>query len=411
MHRDDEIDKELRFHLDERVDELVAGGMPRDEAHRRAQLEFGGLTQANEMTREHAASWAGSLASLWQDVRYSVRRLWASPGFAGAVIATIALGIGVNTAIFTIVNSVLLKPLPVPDADRIVLMANRYPNVGSPDSESATTSAAPDYYDRLQYMTVYDEQAMYDDISVPFNINGVPMPVPGVIATPSFFRVLRVPPAHGRVFDERDGEPSNQRQIILSDAFAQELFGSAGASIGKTIQLANPFTVIGVMPPGFEFANPNTRFWIPLGFSARQKSDKERHSNDFRNIARLKPDATIAQAQAQVDALNAALVERFPQWKKILADAGFFTRVERVQDVLVRNVRSTLYLVWGGALLVLLISGVNVANMTLARSNARAKELATRLALGAGWPRVVRLLIVEGLLLALAGGLGGTALG
>jgi hypothetical protein len=165
------------------------------------------------------------------------------------------------------------------------------------------------------------------------------------------------------------------------------------------------------MPPSFHFADPEVRFWIPLTFTPQQKSDDARHSNSWYNVGRLKADATVAQAQAQVGALNAANLERFPQFRDILINAGFSTKVSRLQDVFVARIRPTLYLLWGGALFVLLIGTVNITNLAFARSTLRAKELATRLALGAGHLRVARQLIVESLALALGGGLAGIVLG
>src|SRR5207244_909545 len=149
----------------------------------------------------------------------------------------------------------------------------------------------------------------------------------------------------------------------------------------------------GVMPKGFEFADSEARFWIPLAFTPEQKSDDARHSNNWFNVGRLKPGATIEQAQQQVNALNAANLERFPQLKQLIINAGFNTKVERLQDVLVRSVRPTLYLLWGGAAFVLLIGSVNIANLTLARSSLRMKELSTRLAIGAARAQLARQLI------------------
>src|SRR5262245_456437 len=165
------------------------------------------------------------------------------------------------------------------------------------------------------------------------------------------------------------------------------------------------------MPKGFEFADSEARFWIPLAFTAQQKSDDFRHSNSWYNVGRLKAGATIAQAQEQVNAINAANQERFPQFKQLLINAGFHTKVELLQEVLVRGVRPTLYLLLGGAAFVLLIGAVNLANVALARSNLRAKELATRLAIGAGRAQVARQLIIESLLLSLAAGVAGIIVG
>src|SRR6185369_2632072 len=161
-----------------------------------------------------------------------------------------------------------------------------------------------------------------------------------------------------------------------------ELFGGDPNVAGREVRLSGrPYVVVGVMPADFLFVQPEARFWVPLAFTAQQKSDDNRHSNNFFNVGRLKPGATLTQAQMQVDALNNANLDRFPQFKQILINAGFHTAVEPLQEMLVRDIRGTLYLLWAGAIFVLLIGAVNIANLVLARSNLRAKELVTRMAL------------------------------
>ncbi len=345
------------------------------------------------------------------DIHFGLKQLWKHRGYAATAILTLAVCIGANAAIFTIVNSVLLKPLPVPDSGRILLMSNQYPNAGT-GITPFTNSGVPDYYDRLRDTTVYEEQAMYNGTNQAFEINGSPELIRGMAATPSLFRLLHVPPAYGRIFDDSEGEIGNEQKVILSYPLWQQLYGSNAGVVGQQVRLSGrPFTIVGVMPKGFEFADSEARFWIPLAFTAQQKSDDFRHSNSWYNIGRLKPDATIEQAQEQVNAINAANFERFSQFKQLLVNAGFHTRVERLQDVLVRGVRPSLYLLWGGAAFVLLIGAVNLVNVALARSNLRAKELTTRLALGAGRAQVARQLIIESLLLSLSAGAAGIAVG
>jgi putative ABC transport system permease protein len=344
-----------------------------------------------------------------RDLRLGFRMLWKDRVYAATAIATLAVCIGANAAIFTIVNSVLLKPLPVPDADRILLMSNKYPNAGFADA--STNSGAPDYYDRLRDLTVFEEQAMYNGRSLAVELDGSPQLVRGMAATPSLFRLLEVAPAIGRSFDDSEGEVGNEQKVILSAGLKRDLYAGQPDVLGKTLRLGGqPYTIVGVMPEGFEFADPEARFWIPLAFTAEQKSDDSRHSNNWYNVGRLKPGATIEQAQAQVDALNAANLERFPQFKELLINAGFHTSVERLQDVLVRGVAGTLYLLWGGAAFVLLVGALNIANLALARSALRAKELCTRVALGAGRGRLARELVVEGLVVALVAGVLGSAI-
>jgi putative ABC transport system permease protein len=344
-----------------------------------------------------------------RDIQFGFKMLWKDRAYAITAILTLALCIGANTAIFTIVHSVLLKPLPVPDSDRILQMSNQYPNMGS---TIFTGSAVPDYYDRLQGMSVYEEQAMYDITSRVFNIDGSPEGIPGIEATPSLFRLLKVQPIYGRIFDESEGETGSDLKVILSYGLWQQLYGGDPGVIGKQVRMGGYFrTIVGVLPRSFQFVDPQTRFWVPLAFTDQQKSVDARHQNPFTSIGRLKSGATIQQAQQQVNAINAANLERFPQFKQLLINAGFYTRVDRLQDVVVQNVRGTLYLLWGGAALVLLIGAANLANLALARSNGRIREISTRLAIGASRAQVAAQLTTESVLLTLIGGLIGILTG
>lgn len=341
-----------------------------------------------------------------RDIRFGVMRLLKDRAYTTTALLTLAVCIGANTAIFTIVHSVLLKPLPVPDSDRILLMSNQYPKMGS--GLLGTHSAVPDYYDRLRDVNVYEEQAMYDGANLTFAVQGSPTLIHGMAGTPSLLRLAKVPPVQGRVFDEAEGEVGRDGEIVLSYDLWQQLYGGNPGVIGQQVRIGGgQRTVVGVMPQGFQFIDPEARFWVPLTFSPEQKSDDYRHHNSLFNIARLKPGATIEQARQEVNAVNAVNLDRFPQFKQLLVDAGFYTQVDRLQDVLVRDVRGTLYLIWGGAAIVLLIGALNIANLALARSNFRMKELSTRLAIGASRTQIGRQLIVESLLLALTGGVAG----
>lgn len=333
------------------------------------------------------------------DIRVGLRLLWKDKAFTLTAGLTLALCIGANTALFSVVHNVLLRPLPVPESDRLVLMANAYPGAGA---DIGSSSGVPDYYDRLRDVHAFEEQALYNGSNRSLDQNGTPTRVRATNVTPSFFRLLRVPPALGRTFNEQDGEPGNDKKVVLSYALWQTQFGGAADVVGKDIRLdGRPYEIVGVMPKSFYFLNPNVMLWVPLAFDADAKSDARRHSNNFQNIGRLKPGATVDQAQQQVNALNAANLERFPQYRELLINAGFHTTAERLQDNLVRDVKSTLYLMWGGALFVLLIGCVNVANLVLVRSRVRVKELATRLALGASRWRVARQLVAESVLLTM----------
>jgi predicted permease len=329
------------------------------------------------------------------DVRVGLRLVWKDKAFTTTAALTLAICIGANTALFSVVEHVLLRPLPFPDSDRIVLMGNHYPGAGV---DTGGSSGAADYYDRLRETDVYTEQAMYVSTSLSVDQNGTPTRIRAMFATPSFFRLLGVPPEIGRTFSESEGEIGSENKVVLSHGFWQSAFGGDPGIVGRDIRLdGQPFTVVGVMPKRFVFVNDDVILWRALAFTAERK--QQRHSNNWQNIARLKPGATIKQAQDEIDALNRANLDRFPQYKQLLINARFHTTVEPLQATLVRTVKPTLYLLWGGALFVLLIGCVNVANLVLVRSRARMKELATRLALGAGRMRVARQLVTEGVLL------------
>jgi len=343
------------------------------------------------------------------DLRVGLRLLWKDKAFSITAGLTLALCIGANTALFSVVYNVLLKPLPVPQSDRIVSIGNSYPGAGQPALGSV---GVPDYYDRLRGTTVFDEQALYNRRNQSLDQNGTPTRVRVTQVTPSFFRLLRVAPLIGRTFTEDDGKVGSEKRIVLSHGLWQTLFGGRPDAIGRDIRLdGEPFTVVGVMPPGFYFLNPDVMLWRPLAFTPQQKDDSQRHSNNYQSIARLKPGSTLRQAQMQIDAINAANLDRFPQYRQLLIDAGFHTIVESLQDRVVHDVKATLYLMWGGAVFVLLIGAVNVANLVLVRARARIKELATRLALGAARWRIGRQLIVESVLLTAIAGSAGLIVG
>jgi putative ABC transport system permease protein len=346
------------------------------------------------------------------DLRFAARLLWKDRGFAATAIVTLAVCIGANAAIFAVVNSVLLQPLPVPHAEQLVHMSNEYPGAGVPEGRGST--GVPDYFDRLRETDVFQEQALYNTRGVTLSGKGGEAErISSMVATPSMLRLLQVQPIRGRLFTEQDeGEIDKTHKAILTYASWQRWYGGQDSAIGSDIRLnGNPFTIVGVLPRDFTFLDPDVKLWTPIAFTAEEKSDDSRHSNNWSYIARLKPGATIEQARQQIDALNTRNLDRFPQLKQILINAGFHTLVVSLQPFLVREVRSTLYLLWGGVVFVLLVGAVNVTNLMLVRSSARMRELATRHALGAGLARIARQLLTETLLLAVAGGALGLGLG
>jgi len=341
------------------------------------------------------------------DLKYGIRSLWRDKGFALTVLLTFSVCIAANAALFAIVNSVILRPLPVSDANSILIMSNEYPKAGVTGSND---SSSGDYFDRLREMTVFENQAIFRPRNQTVELNGSPQQIRGMLVTPSWFKLLRVSPAFGRAFTEEEGEIGSDQKVILSYGLWQQLYAGDKSALGRELRISGrPFTIVGVMPPDFNFIDPDVRLWVPLAFTAEQKT--VHHSNNWYHIGRLKPGATLQQAQAQVNALNNANLERFPEFKEILINAGFNTKVKPLQDMLTAGVKKTLYMLWGGAFLVLLIGGLNIANLALARLALRRKEMATRIALGAGRAQLMRQLILENLGLALLGGMGGIVLG
>jgi len=347
--------------------------------------------------------------TLFSDLRVGLRLLWRDRAFAITAGLTLAVCIGANTALFSVVRGVLLKPLWMPEADRVVMAGNMYPGAGVYEPLGA---AVPDYFDRLREVTVFSEQALFRQDNRSIDKDGSPLRVEGLSVTPSFFRVAGVTPRLGRTFTDQEGEIGSEFEVVISDGFWRTQLGGDPSAVGRDIRLdGRAYTVIGVMPPQFRPTDDEKALWTPMTFTAEEKSDNSRHSNNAAYIARLKPGVTVEQAQAQIDALNAANLDRFPQFKEVIVNARFRTVVNRLQDQMVKDVRPTLYLMWGGALFVLLIGCVNVANLALVRSRARLKELATRLALGGGTVRIARQLAIEHLLLALGSAVVGIAIG
>lgn len=331
-----------------------------------------------------------------REMKSAARSLTRTKGYTLTVIITLSACIAVNVAIFAIVNSVLLRPIPVPNAQQIVLMSNRYPKAGVPDQY---ISSSGDYYDRLKYVTALQDQAEFRFADQTLTINGMPEQARGMIATPSIFPLLQVQPLVGRAFTQAEGEIGNEQKVILSYGLWQELYAGNRNVLGRDLRLSGrPFTIVGVMARNFVFINPEVRLWIPTAFTEEDKT--AHHNNNWYSIGRLKPGATIQQVQAQINALNAANLERFPQLKELLINAGFHTAVEPLQNMLVRDVKGLLYLLWAGAEFVLLIGALNVANLALARVSLRKKEVATRLALGAGRVRLTSQFLAENMLLA-----------
>lgn len=356
---------------------------------------------------------------LARDARVAFRQFFNHPAFSATVVLTLGICLGANAALFAVVYNVLLRPLPVPDPGRIVGLGDVYPTITPNDILS---NDVPSYFDRLSALTTLEEQGMFTFWYDTLTIDGIPRELRGMRATPSLFRVLQVAPALGRTFTDSEGEIGNGQKIILSHALWQRLFGGNPDVLGRPLRLGwtgRAYTIVGVMPPGFSFFDrgydghagdtPGVQFWIPLAFTPEQKSDGGRTRYGFFHLGRLRPGVSLEQVQAQLDALHADTVRRFPQFD--YERLGMYTSVTPLQEALTRPVRRTLYLLWAGAAFVLLIGAINLANLALARASRRQRELATRLALGAAPLQLRRQLIIETLVPALAGGVAGALVG
>lgn len=341
-------------------------------------------------------------------LRHTIRLLLKDRSFTITALLTLAICIGANTAIFSVVRSVLLKPLPVPEADRLVLVYNSYPNAGA----EKAGAAVPDYFDRLRDVKALDVQSMFRRTGVTLGAEGGAERLTAVAATPSFYRMLQAKPIAGALFSDPDGDDGSTRRVLLGHAIWQRKFAGDPAIVGREIRLSGDvYVVAGVLPAEFTFLRNDVDVWLPTRFTTQEKSDDGRHSNNWQYVGRLAPGASIVQVQQQLDALQSANDERFPKLKQILKDAGYHTVAVGFQDDLVNDLRPVLYLLWGGVLVVLAIGCVNIANLVMVRASARAREMATRHAIGATMSRLGAQLLSETVLLAAVGGALGVVLG
>jgi predicted permease len=334
--------------------------------------------------------------------------LWKDRGFAITTVLTLAVCIAANTGIFTVVRSVLLRPLPYPESDRLVFLYESFPGAGV---ERAGT-AVPNYFDRLVMTDVFDSQALYQFGGFRVGQGAGAEGVTALRVTPSFFRVLRTEAVRGRLFSEEEGLVGRNRVAVLAYRFAARQPGGIDGIVGRELRLDDqPYTVVGIVPDGFRFMNPEVRVWVPLAFTDEERAEDRRYSQNHQQIARLASGATLAQAKLRLDAQDARNVEQAGPVKSALINAGYQTRIVSLEADLVRSIRAALQLLWGGVVFVLLIAAVNITNLSLARASGRLKELATRHALGAAWWRMTRQLVTETMMLTIAGGVLGLALG
>jgi predicted permease len=336
-----------------------------------------------------------------QDLKYSLRVLLKDRSFTVTAILTLTLCIAANTAMFSIVRSVVLRPLPFPGSDRIVYLYNSYPGAGVP----RVGASVPDYFDRLAAVPALDMQALFQNGQRTYGDPNGSEQLNLLAGTPSFYRILHVTPAAGRIFGDDEGEPGKDQKVLLSYGFWRRKFAGSPSAVGQKVQLnGQPFEVIGVMPADFNFLRNDLDLFLPLSFTPQAKSDQTRHNNNFQMIGRLRDGATLEQVRQQVDALNRRNDERFPNFKDLLKNAQFHTVSVMLGDDVIRDVKTVLYILWGGVFVVLLIGVVNITNLLIVRSTARTREMATRHAIGGEMAQLARQLITETIMLAVASG-------
>lgn len=400
-----ELDEELRAHLDALERKHIAAGLAPAEAARRARIEFGGLEQVAEACRDSRG--VSLVETLWADLRYAGRLLRKDFGFNAIAILTLALGIGASTTVFSVVHRVLIERLPYPEAERIVL-PSRLP----PPGVQLGFDDLP--WGRYEFNTFAAETQTFESLGAfigdGFNLAGMGEPVrlEGVRASAGFFPTLGVAPALGRVFTAREDVPGRDLEVVLGHRVWQQRFGADPAIVGRTINLNGQlYTVIGVMPPGFAFPKstelpgsvtlPRTpELWVPMAFPAGPARRGE--PAEYGVVGRLKRGVTIDRAQAELNLFTRQMEQQFPGGKN-----WFNMRAKPIQRQIVGDTRRPLLLLLGAVGVVLLIGCANVANLLLARSLAREKELTLRAALGAARGRLIRQLITESVLLSAIG--------
>ncbi|MEP6809494.1 MAG: ABC transporter permease, partial [Chthoniobacterales bacterium] len=359
--------------------------------------------------RNHTSRTSARTPLMLTDIRYGLRQLLKHPGFTIIAILTLALGIGANTAIFSVVNAVLLKPLPYPLSDQLVAIGSDQKKSGATDGKLMSLSY-PDFFDFREQNRTFSAMACYTDRTASLQNSSGATSVQGIKTSADLMNVLGVLPSRGRTFvraDEEAGGGPGGFKIVLTDDFWRKNFGASSDVIGQTIELDRRlFTVIGVMPAGFQFPiqNEPVSFFVTIAEDAANPDGskavtQERGSHSLRAIGRLKPNVSVMQAQEDLSVIAAELEKKYPD-----TNTNFGVAVQSFREGMIGDVRTALYVLFGAVICVLLIANANVANLLLARASVRGKEIALRAAMGATRARIIRQLLTESLILSALGG-------
>ena len=387
-----ELNEELRYHLERQIEVNTAAGMSVEEARYAALRAMHGLDQRKEECRDMRR--VRLIEDLWQDFRFGLRSLLKRPGFTAIALLALALGIGANTAIFSLVNAVILQPLPYRDPDRLI-------SVYGTRNRSTQGSVGPtDFLDYRSQNKTFEQFAASGSMMLPMNLtgSGEPERLNASIITGNYFDTFGVRPALGRGFSLENEKTGQDHVTVLSHAFWQTRFGGDPNIVNKTINLdGKAYEVLGVMPAEVVLPQP-AQLWVPINFDADPEM-KMRNARFLRGIGRLKEGVTLDQAQTDTDLIAAQLEQQYPD-----SNTGWSLRLIPLREILVGGSRTMLFILFGAVGFVLLIACANVANLLLVRAAARQKEIAMRTALGASRLRIIRQMITESLLLAIFGG-------